>query len=60
MKHPLLFEPEKARKPLFIVAAILSLIVFVIFQPLDAPLKTAAAPAGIVSFELARPPTPRP
>jgi hypothetical protein len=54
MKHPLTFIPEGIRKPLFWALLIWTLALFAIFRPLGAPLTTSAAPAGIVSFELAR------
>ncbi len=56
MRHPLDCIPEKTRKPLFIALLIWTLILFAIFRPLSAPLTNAAAPSGIVSFELARTP----
>ena len=56
MRHPLDFLPDKVRKPLFWALLVWTLILFAIFRPLGAPLTTSAAPAGIVSFELARTP----
>jgi hypothetical protein len=56
MPHPLAFIPDKTRKPLFWALLVLTLSLFAIFRPLGAPLTTSAAPAGIVSFELARTP----
>lgn len=56
MRHPLAFLPENIRKPLFWAFFSGTLILFVIFRPLDFPLTTSAAPSGIVSFELARTP----
>jgi hypothetical protein len=53
MRHPLDFIPVSSRKPIFFTALALTLIVFAIFRVLDAPLRTLAAPNGIVSFELA-------
>jgi len=53
MIHPLDFIPPTSRKPLFFTALALTLMLFAIFRGLDAPLKTLAAPSGIVSFELA-------
>jgi hypothetical protein len=53
MKHPLESVPTTARKPLFWAFLIGTLILFAIFRVLDAPLRTPAAPSGIVSFELA-------
>lgn len=53
MNHPLEFVPDKYRKKLFLAFLSLTLILFGIFRVLDQPLKTPAAPNGIVSFELA-------
>ncbi len=53
MRHPLDFLPSEQRKPLFLSLLILTLILFAVFRALDAPLRTAAAPNGIVSYELA-------
>jgi len=53
MKHPLENIPSTSRKPLFWAFLAGTLILFAIFRVLDAPLRTAAAPNGIVSFELA-------
>ena len=54
MRHPLKFIPGNLRKPIFFVFLALNLLIFGVFRVLDAPLQTAAAPGGIVSFELAR------
>jgi hypothetical protein len=52
--HPLSFIPDSNRKRVFYIALAATLIVTAAFQlVLDPPLKTAAAPNGIVSFELA-------
>lgn len=51
--HPLASVPERARKPVFLALLGLTLILFVIFRGLNAPLVTPAAPGGVVSFELA-------
>jgi len=53
MRHPLEFVPPNLRKSLFYVFLVLTLLIFGVFRVLDAPLRTAAAPSGIVSFELA-------
>lgn len=53
MNHPLTFIPTNNRKPLFLSLLFLTLILFAVFRVLDAPLRTAAAPSGIVSYELA-------
>ena len=53
MQHPLTFIPSDKRKPAFLSLLALTLILFAVFRVLDAPLRTPAAPNGIVSFELA-------
>jgi hypothetical protein len=53
MNHPLAFTSPEKRKPLFLVFLAGTLVIFAIFRVLDAPLRTPAAPNGIVSFELA-------
>ena len=53
MKHPLEFFPVPLRKPLFLTFLFLTILLFAIFWILDQPLRTSAAPGGIVSFELA-------
>lgn len=57
MKHPLEKVPATSRKPWFWAFLAGTLILFAIFRVLDAPLRTAAAPNGIVSFELAGTPS---
>ena len=53
MKHPLENIPVTSRKPFFWAFLTGTLILFAVFRVLDAPLRTPAAPNGIVSFELA-------
>ncbi|MBI5935042.1 MAG: hypothetical protein HY867_15155 [Chloroflexi bacterium] len=53
MRHPFDFTPSSTRKPLFFSFLSLTLILFAVFRALDTPLRTASAPYGIVSFELA-------
>lgn len=53
MSHPLEFLPQNKRKPVFFVFLFLTILIFVIFRYLDTPLRTSAAPSGIVSYELA-------
>jgi len=53
MKHPLEFLPPEARKPAFLLFLVFTILLFAIFRFLDVPLRTKAAPNGIVSFELA-------
>ncbi|NOH02299.1 MAG: hypothetical protein HND47_10260 [Chloroflexi bacterium] len=54
MRHPLEFIPLNLRKPFFYIFLALTLLTFGVFGVLDRPLRTSAAPNGIVSFELAR------
>jgi hypothetical protein len=56
MHHPLDFISPANRKPAFLPLLALTLILFAVFRVLDAPLRTAAAPNGIVSYELAQTP----
>jgi hypothetical protein len=53
MQHPLNFLPNHIRKSLFFAFLAGTLFLFAVFRVLDAPLRTPAAPNGIVSFELA-------
>ena len=53
MQHPLEFVSIEYRKRLFSTFLFLTIILFAVFRVLDQPLKTPAAPNGIVSFELA-------
>jgi len=53
MKHPLDFIPPTIRKPIFFAFLLWALIMAAIMQVIGSPLKTPAAPMGIVSFELA-------
>jgi hypothetical protein len=53
MQHPLEFVSNAYRKRLFFTFLFLTLTLFVVFRFLDQPLRTPAAPNGIVSFELA-------
>ena len=53
MHHPLEFIPQNLRKPMFYGFLTLTLLIFGVFRLLDQPLRTDAAPNGIVSFELA-------
>ncbi|MBN1450953.1 MAG: hypothetical protein JW963_08065 [Anaerolineales bacterium] len=57
MKHPLETIPSASRKPLFWAFLAGTLVLFAVFRVLDAPLRTPAAPNGIVSFELAGTPS---
>ena len=51
--HPFQWVPETAQKRVFVVLFVFTLAVMAAMQVLGGPLKTQAAPAGIVSFELA-------
>lgn len=53
MNHPLTFFSSTRQKALFLSLLGLTLILFAFFRRLDTPLRTPAAPNGIVSFELA-------
>ncbi len=53
MPHPLSWLAPMHRRAAFGVLLIATLAVFATISALDAPLRTAAAPNGIVSFELA-------
>jgi hypothetical protein len=53
MQHPLEFVRIEYRKRLFFLLLAVTLLLFGIFRILDTPLRTDAAPNGIVSFELA-------
>lgn len=53
LRHPLGFIPSNLRRSLFFLFLALTTAGFAVFQLLDQPLRTAAAPSGTVSFELA-------
>ena len=53
LRYPLDFLPTNLRRPLFFLFLGLTVAGFAVFQLLDQPLRTPAAPAGTVSFELA-------
>lgn len=53
MKHPLEQIPKNLVKPLFWGLLILTLLLMVLMNLVGAPLVTAAAPYGIISYELA-------
>lgn len=53
-RHPFVWLSESGQKWAFIVALVVAVLVMATLQVLGGPLKTAAAPAGIVSYELAR------
>ena len=53
MRHPLEFISNQYRRQFFLTFLGLTVILFAIFRVLDQPLRTEAAPNGIVSFQLA-------
>jgi hypothetical protein len=53
MNHPFTFIHKWNRKPVFLVMLVWTVGLFAIFQLLNAPLVTPAAPYGIVSHQLA-------
>ncbi len=53
MSHPLDFIPASFHKKVFFPLLALTLVLVGVFQLLDLPLRTSAAPNGILSFELA-------
>lgn len=53
MQHPLEFVSVQHRKRFFLTFVFLTVVMFAILRILDQPLRTDAAPNGIVSFELA-------
>ena len=50
-QHPFEWLPIKTQKQVLVVLCILTLVVMAGLRFLDGPLKTEAAPAGILSFE---------
>jgi len=56
MQHPLEFVANENRKRFFFAFLFPTILLFAVFRVLDEPLRTSAAPSGIVSFELARTP----
>ena len=53
MNHPLNFLPSNLYKPLFVTFLALTLVLFAVLDFVGKPLKTFAAPHGIISFEFA-------
>lgn len=53
IRHPLEFLPASVRKPLFLAFLAWTLILLLLFQPLNRPLMTSVAPSGIISLQLA-------
>lgn len=53
MIHPFDYIPPEWRKKLFYLTMIASILIMAIFGITGAPLNTAAAPSGVVSYELA-------
>lgn len=56
MPHPLELISDPLRKHILIVLLVCTLFLMVVSQIINTPLRTSAAPASIVSFELARTP----
>lgn len=53
MSHPWAWLPVRTQKPAFFVTLALTLLLLVVLQQINAPLRSAAAPSGIVAYELA-------
>jgi len=51
--NPLVFIDPLKRKKVLIFLLLVIFLIFIIFRFLDTPLRTDAAPSGIVSFEIA-------
>lgn len=54
LPHSFLWLTESGQSRAFLVTSILALLVMASLQVLDVPLRTAAAPSGIISYEFAR------
>ena len=54
MNHPLEFIPSANRRVIFLTFFVWAMVMTAVMQNVGTPLKTSAAPSGIVSFELAR------
>lgn len=53
IKNPVHFINPENRKKVLIILLLLIILIFSIFRFLDNPLRTKAAPSGIISYELA-------
>ena len=53
MNHPLEFIPSTNRRAIFLTFFVWAMVMTAVMQNVGTPLKTSAAPSGIVSFELA-------
>jgi len=53
MPHPFLWIAKSSRRTAFWVLAVLAILTMAALQTMAGPLKTAASPSGIISFELA-------
>lgn len=53
MRHPFETIPQDRRRAIFVGLLLLTIAVMAMLNGVDGPLKTEAAPQGIVSFELA-------
>ncbi len=54
MRHPLSFIPAPNRRSVFLALLAWTILLTILSQLINSPLRTSAAPTGIVSFELAR------
>lgn len=53
MPHPWAWLPARTQKPAFLLTLLLTLLLLVVLQVINAPLRSAPAPSGIVAYELA-------
>jgi hypothetical protein len=53
LRQPFEFIPTSSRRHVFLIFLALTIAIFGVFRFVDMPLRTSAAPSGIVSFELA-------
>jgi hypothetical protein len=56
MRHPLAFISPPSRRSVFLALLAWTILLTILSQLINSPLRTSAAPTGIVSFELARSP----
>ena len=53
MKHPLEWIPNRERKSIFWALLVSFILIIIIFQLLNHPVTTSAAPSGVISLQLA-------
>jgi hypothetical protein len=53
LKHPFVWMSVSGQKGAFILSLVITLVLMASLQLLDDPLRTAAAPSGIISYEFA-------